>query len=144
MKWGLHVHVPQFMFMHLVSILRCGFQNEVRFERLGCASMETMTSDIASQCSPRWQLLSEDWNAVIGQTNPKQNPKLLTQMLPTLFNIPNYRKKMVWRQTRERLGSEKRGCGSNDEGNHFIPIPPAQIFLTREITELQRFLSEDD
>lgn len=42
------------------------------------------------------------------------------------------------------FGSEKRGCGSNDEGNHFIPIPPAQIFLTREITELQRFLSEDD
>ena len=39
------------MFMHLVSILPCGFQNEVKFERLGCASMETMTSDIASQCS---------------------------------------------------------------------------------------------
>lgn len=67
-------------------------------------------------------------------------------MLPRLFNIPNYRKKkkLVPRQTRERLGGEKRGCGSNDEGNHFIPILPAQIFLTREITGLQRFLSEDD
>ena len=53
-------------------------------------------------------------------------------------------KKLVPRQTRERLGGEKRGCGSNDEGNHFIPILPAHIFLTREITGLQTFLSEDD
>lgn len=85
----------------------------------------------------RWQLLSEDWNALISQTNPKQNPKLLTQMLPHSLIFQIREKKTGLTSTGERLGGEKRGCGSNDEGNHFIPILPAQIFLTREITELQ-------
>ena len=90
----------------------------------------------------RWQLLLS-----VRQTRSKIKSCLLKCFQHC--NIPNYRKKkLVRRQTRERLGGEKKGCVSNDEGNHFILILPLQIFLTREITglstSLQRFLSEDD